>query len=71
MRDTVEEYYGKVLNKSSDLKTNACTTSGTPNSRITASLKNLHEETLSTYYGCGLVYPPELHGANILDLGCK
>ena len=70
MRETVEQYYGKVLSKSADLKTNACTTSGAPSPHISALLRNLHTETLSTYYGCGLVYPPELRGANILDLGC-
>ncbi|MGR8950230.1 MAG: methyltransferase domain-containing protein [Gammaproteobacteria bacterium] len=70
MRDTVEEYYGKILKNSGDLKTNACTTSSAPSAHIAAILRKLHEETLSTYYGCGLVYPPKLQGAKVLDLGC-
>ncbi|MEM7465937.1 MAG: methyltransferase domain-containing protein [Pseudomonadota bacterium] len=70
MRDTVGEYYGKVLQTSNDLKTNACVTAGAPAPHIAPLLKNLHEETLSTYYGCGMVYPPELSGRSILDLGC-
>ena len=70
MRETVEEYYGKVLTSSSDLKTNACTTSCAPSSDIKALLKNIHNEVSSRYYGCGLVYPPLLEGLRILDLGC-
>ena len=70
MRETVEEYYGKVLTSSSDLKTNACTTSCAPSSDIKALLKNIHDEVSSRYYGCGLVYPPLLEGLRILDLGC-
>ena len=69
MRELVEEYYGKILQNSNDLKTNACTTSSAPSQTIKSLLGNLHEETLATYYGCGLVYPSQLFGAKVLDLG--
>ena len=70
MRETVEEYYGKILQSSNDLKTNACTTSASPSQYVKSLLANLHPEILSTYYGCGFVYPVQLAGAKILDLGC-
>ncbi|NNM01176.1 MAG: methyltransferase domain-containing protein, partial [Gammaproteobacteria bacterium] len=70
MRQSVEEYYGRVLTTSADLKTNACTTSCAPSGDIKALLGNIHEQVSSRYYGCGLVYPPLLEGRRILDLGC-
>jgi len=68
--DSVREYYGKVLAKSNDLKTNACTTSGRPPKFITEVISLIHEEIESKYYGCGLVIPAVLEGMKILDLGC-
>ncbi|MFT4564027.1 MAG: arsenite methyltransferase [Gammaproteobacteria bacterium] len=70
MREAVEEYYGVVLETSNDLKTNACTTAGAPPAHLTTLLRNIHSDITSTYYGCGLVYPAELAGARVLDLGC-
>lgn len=70
MREAVEEYYGSVLETSGDLKTNACTTAGAPPKHMKALLGNVHTDITSTYYGCGLVYPAELEGARVLDLGC-
>jgi arsenite methyltransferase len=69
MRETVEQYYGSILKSSSDLKTNACTTSAAPASHIKALMNNIHDEVTSTYYGCGLVYPPVLSNTKVLDLG--
>ncbi|MFT4582272.1 MAG: arsenite methyltransferase [Gammaproteobacteria bacterium] len=70
MRESVEQYYGVVLETSSDLKTNACTTAGAPPAHLSRLLRNIHSDITSTYYGCGLVYPAELTGARVLDLGC-
>lgn len=70
MQEAVEAYYGSFLETSSDLKTNACTTAGAPPSHLKNLLANVHDEILATYYGCGLVYPPQLEGARVLDLGC-
>lgn len=68
--DSVKEYYGKILEKSSDLKTTACCTSEAPSKALKKVFKLLHEEVLSKYYGCGLVIPEQLDGLSILDLGC-
>lgn len=65
-----QEYYGKVLQKSSDLKTNACCTSWNPPDHIAAALNKVHPEVMERYYGCGLVTPDALEGKVILDLGC-
>ncbi|CAL8330323.1 unnamed protein product [Lota lota] len=66
----VKEYYGKVLKKTLDLKTNACVTSSRPVPvHIRHALKRVHPEVTAKYYGCGLVVPECLEGCRILDLG--
>ncbi len=69
MRESVEQYYGSILKSSNDLKTTACTTSAAPAPHIRDLMSNIHEEVSSTYYGCGLVYPPVLKDTQVLDLG--
>lgn len=69
MQESVAEYYGKTLSGSADLKTDACTTSGAPPAHLRPLFANIHDEVASTYYGCGLVMPPVLKGARVLDLG--
>eukprot|EP01013_Petalomonas_cantuscygni_P011293 TRINITY_DN246_c0_g1_i3.p1 TRINITY_DN246_c0_g1~~TRINITY_DN246_c0_g1_i3.p1 ORF type:complete len:392 (+),score=68.25 TRINITY_DN246_c0_g1_i3:100-1176(+) len=66
----VKDYYGKVLQKSDDLKTSACSAAGRPPARVAACIKNIHEEVLSRYFGCGFVAPELLRGKKVLDLGC-
>ncbi|XP_041123329.1 arsenite methyltransferase isoform X2 [Polyodon spathula] len=67
----VKDYYGKQLQKSEDLKTNACTTSAKPTPAfIRKALKEVHSEITSRYYGCGLVVPESLESCRVLDLGC-
>jgi len=69
MKESVKEYYGKVLNGSSDLQTNACCTdTGLPD-HLKQAMSNIHAEVSARYYGCGLIAPQELQGARILDLG--
>ena len=68
--ESVKEYYGKILNKSSDLKTNACCTLIKYPKYVTEALGNIHHDVLSSYYGCGLVIPACLQNKTILDLGC-
>ncbi|CAL8332377.1 unnamed protein product [Merluccius merluccius] len=64
------EYYGKVLKKTSDLKTNACVTSSRPVPvHVRHALQRVHPEVTAKYYGCGLVVPECLEGCQILDLG--
>ena len=68
--DSVKEYYGKILKKSADLKTNACCTMARYPEYISNALRNIHKDVLSSYYGCGLVMPDNLEGTKIIDLGC-
>lgn len=65
-----KKYYGEILKKSSDLKTNACCTLEEIPICVKQKLKNINNNVLSTYYGCGLIIPDCLEKMNILDLGC-
>jgi len=69
MHEVVQEYYGKQLQNSADLKTTACCdTSAMPN-WLKPLLSRVHPEVQSRYYGCGLVCPSLLEGCRVLDLG--
>jgi len=69
MKESVKEYYGKILQHSDDLQTNACcTTSDIPN-HLKQAMANIHPEVSARYYGCGLVRPQSLEDMRILDLG--
>ena len=65
----VQNYYGKELQTSSDLKTNACCTLTAPPKHIRDALKNVADEVQAKYYGCGLTLPDNIEGLRILDLG--
>lgn len=68
--DLVQDYYGRQLARSADLKTSACCdTSQTPG-WLKVLLERIHPDVLDRYYGCGLVAPPLIEGAHALDLGC-
>ncbi|MED6280609.1 Arsenite methyltransferase [Characodon lateralis] len=67
----VKDYYGKRLQKTSDLKTGACVAPAhPPPTFVREALKKVHPEVTAKYYGCGLVVPECLEGCKILDLGC-
>lgn len=68
--ESVQDYYGKVLQSSDDLQTNACCTPDEMPEHVKRALSNIHDEVLTRYYGCGLVMPGALEGARVLDLGC-
>jgi len=68
--ENVQDYYGKVLQGSDDLQTNACCTPDDIPEYVKAVLSRVHDEVLMRYYGCGLVMPLALKGATVLDLGC-
>jgi arsenite methyltransferase len=70
MLDSVKDYYGKTLQGSADLKTDACCTPAAPPEHLREPLARIHGEVLGRYYGCGLVVPPLLEGLEVLDLGC-
>lgn len=69
IHEEVQNYYGKELQQSSDLKTNACCTQSKPPKHILEALRNVHEEVQDKYYGCGLTIPDQLKDLRILDLG--
>jgi SAM-dependent methyltransferase len=69
MKDSVRTYYGKILQHTNDLKTNACCTAVDIPESIRGVLANIHPEVQARYYGCGLVSPQLLKGLRILDLG--
>ncbi|MCB9671585.1 MAG: methyltransferase domain-containing protein [Alphaproteobacteria bacterium] len=66
----VQDYYGKVLQASADLKTNACCATGGPPAHLLAPLSNVHADVLARFYGCGFPIPEALEGRVVVDLGC-
>lgn len=69
MYDIVQDYYGKQLQSTADLKTSACCDASSMPEWLKPLLGNVHDEVMMRYYGCGLVCPPKLQGCQILDLG--
>ncbi|MEJ2416587.1 MAG: methyltransferase domain-containing protein [Exilibacterium sp.] len=69
MYDLVQDYYGRQLQHSGDLKTSACCDVSQVPAWLKPLLAKIHPEVLSRYYGCGLVCPPLLQGSRVLDLG--
>jgi ubiquinone/menaquinone biosynthesis C-methylase UbiE len=68
--DTVKKYYGEVVQKTSDLKTDACCTLDALPVHIKDVLPLIEDEIKSKYYGCGSPVPLSIEGLKILDLGC-
>ena len=66
----VKEYYGKVLQNNKDLKTNACCTTELLPIYQKEILKQIDDEILTRFYGCGSPIPLALEGKTVLDLGC-
>lgn len=69
MLESVQNYYGKVLQHSNDLKTSACCDVSSLPEWLKPLLAKLHPQVTERYYGCGLVAPAVLEGARVLDLG--
>lgn len=67
---SVQDYYGKVLASSADLKTAACCLAGSMPPYIAALLSQVHADVKNRFYGCGSPIPPALDGMTVLDLGC-
>jgi arsenite methyltransferase len=67
---SVQQYYGKILQTSKDLKTSACTVASRPNNIIREILTMIPNEINSKFYGCGNPIPLGIEGLNVLDLGC-
>lgn len=69
-RREIQEYYGKILQGSRDLKTNACCTSDAIPPEHRKILAEMPSEILEKFYGCGSPIPADPEGRVILDLGC-
>ncbi|OIQ17599.1 MAG: methyltransferase type 11 [Bacteriovorax sp. MedPE-SWde] len=69
LHESVQNYYGKELSKSEDLKTNACCTVKNYPSYIKTAMGKIHDEVMSKYYGCGLTIPTAMDAMKVLDLG--
>ena len=82
----VQDYYGQQLQKSEDLKTDACCSKAKVPLFLRKIIERVHPDVIARfvsslselssnlvpgrYYGCGLVFPPKLEGCRVLDLGC-
>jgi len=71
IHSSVQNYYGKELQQSKDLKTSACTVAQLGLTNTHKKIRSLlSDETLTSFYGCGSPIPPALNGATVVDLGC-
>ena len=62
VENSVQDYYGKTLKTSKDLKTSACTAAGRPHPEIRKILKQLPSEVTDKFYGCGAPLPLGIDG---------
>ncbi|CAI2371376.1 unnamed protein product [Moneuplotes crassus] len=70
VKEGVKEYYGKTLSKTEDLKTDACCPKGKGLYKSAReAVKEVHNDVIIKYYGCGNPIPECLAGATVLDLG--
>jgi len=67
--DSVQNYYGKVLASSKDLKTSACTAAGRPHPLVRELIRKVPSEINDRFYGCGAPIPLGIDGLRVLDLG--
>lgn len=56
--EEVKEYYGRILNQNSDLKTNACCTTESLPAWQKEILNQIDDEIINRFYGCGSPIPP-------------
>lgn len=70
VRQSVQDYYGKVLKSKNDLKAGVCCPVDSVPEHLRPYLRQIHEEIQERFYGCGAPVPPVLAGKTILDLGC-
>jgi SAM-dependent methyltransferase len=69
-KEIVQEYYGKTLQGSEDLKTSACCSTERPPDPVIAAMEHIHPEVSGRFYGCGVVVPDgSLTGWRVVDLG--
>jgi len=66
----VQEYYGKTLGGSGDLKTGACCTPEAMPRHVREIVREIEPEVTDRFYGCGSPIPAGIEGRSVLDLGC-
>jgi SAM-dependent methyltransferase len=66
----IQDYYGRVLGGSKDLKTDACCSSDRLAPHLQAILSEMDPEIIEKFYGCGSPIPDALEGCTVLDMGC-
>eukprot|EP01102_Stenamoeba_stenopodia_P005155 TRINITY_DN15665_c0_g1_i1.p1 TRINITY_DN15665_c0_g1~~TRINITY_DN15665_c0_g1_i1.p1 ORF type:complete len:385 (-),score=65.17 TRINITY_DN15665_c0_g1_i1:37-1137(-) len=66
---SVQNYYGKVLSNTKDLRTSACCTKARPHKVIKDILNTIPDEVKNKYYGCGIPIPLGITNLHVLDLG--
>lgn len=69
IHDQVSSYYSDTLSSTKDLRTAACCTTEAYPEYIKSILKDISDEVLNKYYGCGLTIPFDVKGLSVLDLG--
>lgn len=69
IQESVQDYYGRVLKSSADLKTSACCLAESLPPRVIEALRDVHDEVKDRFYGCGSPIPPAVDGITVLDLG--
>ena len=69
-KESVRNYYGKVLRGKKDLKTSACCGTDSFPPHVRSIAKMIHPEIIEKSYGCGSPIPSVLEGLTVLDLGC-
>lgn len=67
---SVQSYYGTLLQGKQDLKSNACCSSESLPTERQQILSRIDDEILAKFYGCGAPIPSALDGCSLLDLGC-
>jgi arsenite methyltransferase len=71
IHEQLKEYYGRVLNGTNDLQTNACCCDAeSMPQEIRQIISDIESEIIEKFYGCGSPIPPLLDGLDLLDLGC-
>lgn len=70
IHEDVKDYYGKIIQKTDDLKTSACTSNSSKILPFKSILKFIPSEILEKFYGCGVPIPLGISGLRVLDLGC-
>lgn len=68
--ENVKDYYGRILQSSQDLKTDACCSASPPQEHIQHILSVIDREIVEKFYGCGSPIPVSVEDCTILDMGC-